>query len=86
MKESEQQEQKDHLLNKDNDDQNKINIPSQKSMVEKIYNDNQNIAFGLSFLGRIIMTFYSLHGLFFCYNLILEYILLIPCFLFRINN
>ena len=86
MKESEQQEQKDPLLNKDNDEQNKINIPNQKSMVEKIYNDNQNIAFGLSFLGRIIMTFYSLHGLFFCYDLILEYILLIPSFLFRIQN
>ena len=80
------EEQEDSLLNKDNDNQNKNKIPKQKSLIEKIYNDNQNIAFGLSFLGRIIMTFYSFHGLFFCYNLILEYILLIPGFLFGIQN
>jgi hypothetical protein len=80
------EEQEDSLLNKDNDNQNKNKIPKQKSLIEKIYNDNQNIAFGLSFLGRIIMTFYSFHGLFFCYNLILEYFLLIPGFLFGIQN
>ena len=51
-----------------------------------MYVDNENISFGLSFFARIIMTFYSLHGLFFCYNLVLEYFLLIPGFLFSIDN
>ena len=86
MKESDQPEQKDSLLDKDNDVQIKERISTQKSMIEKLYNDNQNIAFGLSFLGRIIMTFYSLHGLFFCYNLILEYFLLIPSILLRFEH
>ena len=62
------------------------NYERKDSLVERLFENNQNISFGLSFLGRIIMTFYSLHGLFFCYNLVLEYFLLIPRFLFSINN
>ena len=93
-------EQKQNLLNKKEIEDGKNNheieefenedidlgLEKKKSFIENLFDDNQNISFGLSFLGRIIMTFYSLHGLFFCYNLVLEYFLLIPGFLFSINN
>ena len=36
------------------------------------------IWFGLTFLGRLVMTLYSLHGLFFIYNFIIQFIILIP--------
>ena len=88
MKEKDEPEQRDLLLNlEDNGDKEKIqNTKKNKSIIEMIYNDHQNISFGLSFLGRIIMTAYSFHGLFLFYNLILEYFLLIPGFFFRIND
>ena len=88
MEEKDEPEQKDLLLNlEDNGDKEKIeNKKNNKSIIEMIYHDHQNISFGLSFLGRIIMTVYSFHGLFLFYNLILEYFLLIPGFFFRIND
>ena len=33
--------------------------------------------FGITYIGRIIMTIYSFHGLFFLYNLIIQYIIAI---------
>ena len=87
MEEKDQPEQRDPLLKReDKAVQDNQEDPNNKSWIVKIYEDNKNISFGLSFLGRLIMTFYSLHGLFFCYNLILEYFLLIPGFLFTIEN
>ena len=47
---------------------------------------NKNFSFGITFLGRLLMTYYSFHGLFFIYNIIIEYILLIPGFLFQIDS
>ena len=88
MMENDQPKKEDNLLEKEvKIDKDDIRYQKKtKTIVEKIYNDNQNISFGLSFLGRILMTFYSLHGLFFCYNLILQYFLLIPGFLFNIDS
>lgn len=40
-----------------------------------------NIAFGITILGRIIMTLYSFHGLFFLYNFIIQYVTIIPAIL-----
>ena len=89
MKEKEEpdQEQKETLLKEEkNDAQDIKNTSKKKTFVEIFYDENKNISYGASFLGRMIMTFYSLHGLFFCYNLVLQYFLLIPGFLFTINN
>ena len=38
--------------------------------------------FGLGLPGRIIFTSYSLHGLFFIYNFIIQYIILFPSLLY----
>ena len=85
MKEKDSEEPKDPLL------EGEVKKKEQKksyceSFWSCMHEDNENISFGLSFFARIIMTFYSLHGLFFCYNLVLEYFLLIPGFLFSIEN
>ena len=45
-----------------------------------------NLLFGLTLPGRIILTLYSFHGLFFIYNLILQYIILIPGLLYQIES
>ena len=42
--------------------------------------------FGITYVGRLIMTIYSFHGLFFIYNIIIQYIILIPGLLYEIEN
>ena len=42
--------------------------------------------FGITYIGRIIMTIYSFHGLFFLYNLIIQYIISIPGLLYDIDS
>ena len=41
---------------------------------------------GLTYLGRIILTLYSFHGLFFVYNIIFQYIILFAAVLYDIKN
>ena len=60
--------------------------PTKIEEINECFDKNENFFFGLTFFGRLIMTFYSLHGLFFIYNIIIEYILLIPGLLFEINS
>ena len=51
---------------------------------KKEYNFKLNIScgeeifYGLTFFGRLIMTIFSINGVFFIYNLIIQFILLIP--------
>ena len=45
-----------------------------------------DLYFGLTLPGRIIFTIYSFHGLFFIYNIIIQYIILIPSLLFNIDD
>ena len=47
---------------------------------------NLDFWFGVSLPGRILMTLYSLHGLFFIYNLVISYIIFIPSILNVIEN
>jgi lipase ATG15 len=49
-------------------------------------NKNKDLFWFLTFPGRIIMTLYSFHGLFFIINIILQYIIFIPGFLFDYNK
>ena len=69
------------------------NIPKQigkKSCCEKIFMGFQStggeIWFALTFIGRIIMTLYSFHGLFFIYNFIIQFIILIPGRLYDLES
>lgn len=57
--------------NKENEKEENIKIKSTK-----------NFFFGFSIIGRIIFTLYSLHGLFFIYNFIIQYIILFPSLLY----
>ena len=38
----------------------------------------EEVIYGITFFGRLIMTFYSIHALFFIYNIIFQFIILIP--------
>ena len=42
------------------------------------FSTGDEIWFALTFIGRILMTLYSFHGLFFIYNFIIQFIILIP--------
>ena len=45
-----------------------------------------DIMYAFTFLGRIIFTLYSFHGLFFIYNFIIQYIILVPGILYDIES
>jgi len=47
---------------------------------------NNDIMFGITFLGRIIFTLYSIYGLFFIYNFILQYLTSIPIVFYDLEN
>lgn len=51
-----------------------------------ILNKNKDCLWFLTFPGRIILTLYSFHGLFFVINIILQYIIFIPGLLFDYNK
>ena len=48
--------------------------------------ENKDFLWVISFPGRLIMISYSLHGLFFIINIIIQYIILIPGILYDIDN
>ena len=80
MDEKEHNEEREHLVVK--------NEPK-LTCVDKIdtfFDRNKNFCFGITFFGRLVMTYYSFHGLFFIYNIIIEYLLLIPGYLFQIDS
>lgn len=47
---------------------------------------SEDIIYGITFIGRLIMTFYSLQALFFLYNFMINFIFLIPGMLFFTDN
>jgi len=81
---------------KENKDEKKDDLTSPLIIYEKkqygktficiIFNLDNNLIFGITFLGRIIMTIYSFHGLFFLYNFIIQYLTIIPVKLFEVNS
>ena len=73
MRESENNDGKEVLIKKNKEDIDKDEI-------------KYDLWFGITLPGRIIFTLYSLHGLFFIYNIIIEYIILIPGLLFEIKD
>ena len=60
-----------------------INVPIlERQIQQKTISD---FLFGFSLPGRIIVTLYTFHGLFFIYSLVIQYIILIPSFLYTIE-
>lgn len=57
-----------------------------KRSKRKIFRCTGDIMIGITYLGRIIITLYTFHGLFFIYNLIFQYIILFAGLLFDING
>ena len=52
----------------------------------EIKNLKDKLFFYITFLGRIIITIYSFYGAFFIINFIFQYILLIPGFIYEVEN
>ena len=52
----------------------------------RCYRCTGDIMVGLTYLGRIILTLYSFHGLFFVYNIIFQYVILFAAVLYDIKN
>jgi len=71
---------------RENEEKEKKEVLIVRSQEDKKNPNKRNILFGISYPGRIILTLYSFHGLFFIYNIIIQYVILIPGLLFEINN
>ena len=52
----------------------------------RCYRCTGDIMVGLTYLGRIILTLHSFHGLFFVYNIIFQYVILFAAVLYDIKN
>ena len=66
---------------------NEVNEDEKNNEIQKNAEKNKNqsyedLIFGLALPGRIIFTLYSLHGFFFIYNIIVQYIIFFPSLLF----
>ena len=76
--------------NKNDNEQNdnKSDISSVKSLKRNFQciQCGEEILYGLTFFGRLIMTYYSFHAMLFIYNFIIELIILIPEILYLTNN
>ena len=73
--------------NKNNEEEQKgelISIKTTKTQREKRI--AREVWFASTILGRIVMTLYSFHGLFFIYNIIIQYIILVPGILYNIDS
>ena len=62
------------------------NIPNENKNLEKTEKMGDEVKFALTIIGRLIMTIYSFHGLFFIYNFIIQYIILFPVVLYEIDS
>ena len=71
-----------NVLNENRLDKNNNNKDIEKDKNQMIY----DLFFGITLPGRIILTLYSFHGLFFIYNIIIQYIILIPGLLYRVDG
>ena len=80
-------EESTQLIN-EKDQKNNINKCkcSLTCLTDKVRSIGVEFWFALTFVGRIIMTLYSFHGLFFIYNFIIQFILLIPSRLYDMDS
>ena len=61
-------------------------VSSDADSINKKINIESEIFFAITFIGRLVMTLYSFHGLFFIYNFIIQYIILVPGILYEVNS
>ena len=74
---------------KDNNDEKTeviIKASLDENKQKKLGHVDKDMLFGITYIGRLLMTIYSFHGLFFLYNIIIQYIILIPGLLYEIND
>ena len=66
---------------------NSVNDNERRPIKRKIFSRcGEEVLYGITFLGRLIMTLYSFHGLFFIYNFIVQFIILVPGILYEIQS
>jgi len=80
------------ILPKDNSDNEQSDNTSDISSVKSIKRDfkccqcGEEVLYGLTLFGRLIMTLYSFHAMLFIYNFVIELIILIPEILYLTNS
>ena len=88
---NEEEKQKDFQIENKDEKENEL-VPSKVDPFENIninqrcYRCTGDIMLGFTYLGRIILTLYTFHGLFFIYNCIFQYIILFAGVLYDIDN
>ena len=88
---NEEENQKDLQIEDKDEKENEL-VPSKVDPFENIninqrcYRCTGDIMLGFTYLGRIILTLYTFHGLFFIYNCIFQYIILFAGVLYDIDN
>ena len=72
------------------DEQEKINVHEDSSVKPNPVENEKEIKkltaidfwYGVSLFGRILFTLYSIHGVFFIYNFVIQYIIMFPSVLY----
>ena len=86
----EEKEENDYFLEKYDSEENAEDkydkFFEEKVFQIKIFKCTGDIMIGITYLGRIVITLYTFHGLFFIYNIIFQYIILFAGLLFDING
>ena len=68
---------------KENSNKNNKNTNEQNTENEKInIQSREDFWYGISLFGRILFTLYSIHGVFFIYNFVIQYIIMFPSILY----
>ena len=73
-------------INSDNSSQDQTKQGKKEKKHRTIFHCEEEILYGITFPGRVIMTFYSFHGLFFMLNFLIQYIILVPGLLYEIES
>ena len=73
-------------LKNENEQKEKKNITCLEKCIKNFKRIGGEIWFALTFLGRVVMTIYSFHGLFFIYNFVIQFIILIPGRLYDLDS
>ena len=67
----------------ENSNKNYKNTNEQNTEKEKInIQSREDFWYGISLFGRILFTLYSIHGVFFIYNFVIQYIIMFPSILY----
>ena len=84
-------ENQKQVIKRESSDEDSLSSKSSKSSqssknIKNTKKCGDEVKFAITFIGRIIFTLYSFHGLFFIYNFIIQYIILFPGVLYEIDS